>query len=112
MKGQSDNSRKKRKGRFPEKTAEGRPLSLECVTGSNTFHPWPQRQRGKKTDAVVRNEVEMLDILNIPQNFHWTDVPFLPRERPKFEGIICTSSSSFESVRNDQKFRRTRADEF
>ncbi|MCP4457774.1 MAG: hypothetical protein GY816_07090 [Cytophagales bacterium] len=78
---------KGKKKRLECKMLEGWPLSLEAITGSNTFDPWPLRQSGKKTEAVLRNEVELPGIVNIPGNFHWTDVPIVPAKRPDFEGV-------------------------
>ncbi len=77
---------KMKKRRLAPKTAEGRPLSLATMMGSNAYSPWPATQSGKKTDAVLRNEVEMPEIRNIPSNFQWTDIPILAQEKPTFEG--------------------------
>ncbi len=98
---------KSKKKHLAPKTMEGRPLSLAAMTGSSSFNPWPATQRGKKTEAVVRNDVKMPDITNIPSNFHWTDVPILAKQRPKFDGKENTNrrmqSNIEESVENEVK---------
>ncbi len=70
-----------RRKRGPKRTYTGAPLSIESTTGTNTIVTVDYSKKSSKlTQAEKTNLIEKDGIVNIPDGFGWTDVPFPPKE--------------------------------
>ncbi len=78
---------KRKRAKGPKRTFMGAPMSIESRTGKHTVITVDYGKKPSKlTEAEKQNLIKMDGIVNIPDGFGWTDLPFIQKD------LTCATS--------------------